>query len=164
MIHALVTGSCRAYSCLGVRKRNGCGSGLHQSLRTHACCRLGSLSGPSPPQHAWARGGVCTQLKSHRPRGASPQAERGRACPQCCTRAQGAPTPRRLGVRGKHACGCTRTGGSTRLATMSAGKRRAPPCRPGPRDAPPLGSHTHSVHEDAGLGFALTRHASALLS
>ena len=135
-------------------------------MRTHACCRLGSPSGPPPPQHAWARGGVCTQLKStpHPPRGASPRAS-VRAGPlvlHARTERADAPPP---SVRGKPACGCTRTGGSTNRERYHV-SGEAPEYLPAGLGRVTLlhsGRHTRSVHEGAGRGFALTQHAHIVI-
>lgn len=162
-----MAGGRRACGRLGVRIRNGCGSGLHQSLRTHACCRLGSPSGPPP--HS-TRGPVVVRAHSSNqrrtpPRGASPRASR-RACPLVLHAQTGradAPPP---SVRGKPACGCTRTGGSN--------QPRALPCQRGGHPSasptslvrvPPLHSwrRTRGVHESAGRGFAPTQHAHIVI-
>ena len=143
-----MAGGRRACGRLGVRIRNGCGSGLHQSLRTHACCRLGSPSG-SPPHST--RGPVVVRAHSSNQRLTPP---RGRA---------DVPPP---SVRGKPACGCTRTGGSN--------QPRALPCQRGGHSCasptslirvPLLHSwrRTRGVHEGAGRGFALTQHAHIVI-
>ena len=136
-------------------------------MRTHACCRLGSPSGPPPPQHAWARGGVCTQLKPtpHPPAGRVPAGEQT-SMPPSAARAHGA---RRCPAaeRAREACMWLHARPAdqpTESATMSAGKH--PSTSPAGLGRVPLllsGRHTRGVHESAGRGFALTQHAHIVI-
>ena len=162
-----MAGGRRACGRLGVRIRNGCGSGLHQSLRTHACCRLGSPSGPPP--HSM-RGPVVVRAHNSNqrrtpPRGASPRASRT-SMPPSAARAYGT---RRCPAaeRAREVCmwvHADRRIKPTESATMSAG--RHPSTFPASLGRVPLlhsWRHTRGVHESAGRGFALTQHAHIVI-